>query len=255
MRSVNRVIAIVALVPLLPGSVGAAPPDAFDALAGHWRCTVAGARPAARSYVALASTANGPHAGEREAFGREDTTESNGAPSSSFERIAVNPDGHSATIESVEGTGTSAEPALLRFTGRSNDGDAALALTYAVVGDTLRRTATRGAVAVDDERCTRDAQTPPSAACETPNTPARTLHAEEPEYPPEAAPLKAKGLLTVRVVVDDRSQVLWADIYSSTNHVFDAAATRAARDSTFQTRIVRCRPIAAMYLFGVDFSY
>ena len=175
MRSIVRLAVTVALVL---ASLGAAPPDTSAALGGHWRCAVAGGRPAVRSYFALTGKV-APNVGRREVFGREDTTEPDGAASTSFERIIVNGDG--ATIAAVEGTGTASNAGTsLHFVGRTYDDKAPVELTYAITGDTMRRVAKGGATTVDDETCTREPETPPVAACAQPNAPARTVKYAEP---------------------------------------------------------------------------
>ena len=249
MRTIAR---FAAALPLLLASLGAAPPDSLSSLGGHWRCTVVGGRPAERSYFGVTGKI-APNAGRREVFGREDTTEADGAPSTSFERIVES--GGSVTISSVEGKGTASSGASpLRFAGRTYDDTAPMELTYAVTGDTMRRTATGGAATVDDETCTREPETPPVAACAQPNVPARTVSALEPDTPYEAYVAKVKGLVQVRIVLDDRSRVLWADVIRSASPLFNSSAIQAARGSTFRTAVVNCRSVPAEYVFSVDYE-
>jgi hypothetical protein len=237
---------------LLLASLGAAPPDSLSSLGGHWRCAVTGGRPAERSYFAVTGKV-APNVGRREVFGREDTTEPDGAPSTSFERITES--GGSVTISAVEGKGAASSTATpLRFVGRTYDDTAPMELTYAVAGDTMRRTAKGGAAIVDDETCTREPETPPVAACERPNVPAQTVRPLEPTTPYEAYVAKVKGLVQVRIVLDDRSRVLWADIIRSASPLFNSSAIQAARGSTYRTAIVNCRSVASEYVFTVDYE-
>jgi hypothetical protein len=240
-------LAMATLGPELPAEAQA---DPLGALAGHWTCSRPGRPAAQRSIFMLRTT--GP---AEELFEREDAVEPDGSPSVSFERI-TRQGAEGATVSAVEGTGTAKldERAALRFTGRSFDDAAPFGLTYALAGDTLRRTATRGTATIDEERCTREPDKPIPATCERPDAPAITLHALEPSYPAEAIATNASGLIQVRVVLDDRSNVVWADILRSTTPVFNTEAVRAARGSTYRTALHDCRPVPAQYVFSVDFS-
>jgi hypothetical protein len=253
MLGMRSFVSVVAAVPLLLASLGAAPqPDSFAQLDGHWRCTAPGARPAERAYFVLPVVRG--RTAKREMFGRQDTTEADGTPSASFEHLLEDANGH-VTVDALEGKGTSSDVAApLHFAGRSFDGDTTMDLTYVVTGDTMRRTATRGQATVDDERCTREPEPPAAPRCERPNVPAAVLHAEEPETPMEAYLAKAKGTVYVRVVLDDRSRVIWTDVESSASPLLTDAAVQSARDSTYRTQVVNCRPIAAQYMFGVEFT-
>ncbi len=246
------VAAIVLAASLSPGTEARAQSSGVAALAGHWRCTLAGGRSAERSYF-LARPMRG-RGTERELFGRQDTTEPDGTPVASFERIAESTGG-GTTVQAVEGTGTAAGASPLRFSGRSFDDDTTFSLTYAVSGDLLARTATRGAKTIDDERCTREPEPPANASCDKPNVRATTLHAEEPSYPAEAVASRAQGVVQVRVVLDDQSRVLWADVVKSASPLLSDEAVRAARASVYHTEIRNCRPISAEYIFTVEFSW
>jgi len=170
MGALCRLSAAVMLVltVLAPRAPAPAQSDGPQALAGHWRCALSGGRVAERSYAALESR-SAANLTVSEVFGREDTTERDGRPSFSTERIVLGPAGRGATITAVEGTGTADAGSPLRFTGRSFDGAASLSLSYAVTGDVLQRTATRGTATVDDERCTREPDPPSPAPCARPN--------------------------------------------------------------------------------------
>ncbi len=55
-------------------------------------------------------------------------------------------------------------------------------------------------------------------------------------------------------MLDDRSRVLWTDIVKTDNALFDSVSIRAARETTYRTAVRNCRPVAASYVFGVEFS-
>lgn len=252
MTAMRTLVRLAAAIPLLFASVGATPPDSLASLGGHWHCTVAGGRPAERSYFVM-SAQLGLNPGRREVFGREDTTEPDGAPSTSFERMYET--GGGVAVSAVEGRGIAADAAgSLRFAGRTYDGGETMELTYTVAGDAMRRIAKRGSAIVDDETCSREAETPDVAACPRPNVPAQTVRTLEPEYPVDAYVAKVKGVVLVRVVLDDRSRVLWADIVRSASPLLNEVAIHAARGSTFRTEIRTCRPVASEYVFSVDFE-
>jgi TonB family protein len=247
----TRVLAMLALVAGAVAPAGAASPPA-PGLEGHWRCTGSAIPVTERSFYTV-----GPWAARtvREIFSAADRTLPNGTPVTDFERIAETPDG-TIRVESVDGSGTLSAPTATqwRFTGRSFDDAAPFTLTYSLEGSTLHRVATRGASTVDDERCTRE-PVAPVATCANPNVAARTVHADEPEYPDEAVPKRASGTVYVRVVLDDRSRVLWADVMQSPDPSLDRSALITARDATYQTAVRDCRPIAAVYVFGVEYSF
>jgi hypothetical protein len=250
-RTAARAVAALALVLNGVMPAGAAGPPT-PGLEGHWRCTGAGIPVTERSFFAI-----GPWAQEtrREIFSAADLTRSDGRPETSFERIVETPDG-TIRVQAVEGNGTLVAPApsQWRFTGRSFDDAAPFTLTYSLEGETLHRVATRGTSTVDDERCTREPEAP-VASCPRPDAPAMTVHAEQPGYPAEAVAKRAQGTVYVRVVLDDRSRVLWTDAYKSPDPALSDSATIAARDSTFRTAIRNCRPIASVYLFTVDYTW
>jgi hypothetical protein len=249
----RRLIGFAAVVLLLVASLGVAPPDSLAPLGGHWRCSVTGGRPAERSYF-LVTDKLGPNAERREVFGRQDTTEPDGAPSTSFERITENAGG-GVTIWAVEGMGTAGNGAPpLRFAGRTFDGEATMEISYTVTGDAMRRTAKRGSATVDDEICAREPESLPVAPCARPDIHATTVRVIEPFTPVEAYVAKVKGLVQVRIVLDDRSRVLWADVVRSASPLLDSTAIQAARGSTYQTAIVNCRAIPSEYIFSVDFE-
>lgn len=255
MRSVNRVITIVVLaVSLVALAAGRVTAESPPSLHGHWHCSGANLPSTERSYFTLGPGSPGQHP-IREIFGTADRTERSGMPSTSFEHMVELGD-HSLSIESIDGSGFTPPNAAfpLRFSGRSTDGAATFTLMYELDGAALHRIAMRGNVVVDDERCTRESEPAPTA-CPRPNAPATLIKAVEPSYPAAAVPKRAKGTVQVRVVLDDRSRVLWADIQSSPDPVFNDSARLSARDSTYRTEVRDCRPQAAVYIFSVDYGY
>ncbi|MEA2718434.1 MAG: hypothetical protein QOJ39_298 [Candidatus Eremiobacteraeota bacterium] len=261
MRPRTRTIIIAALAGSLAAvaaPVGsAAQSDVPATLDGHWTCGGPGVPATQRTYFTVPASREGTRLRPREVFAAADRVERDGRPSTSFEHITEQPD-HTLTVQSVEGNGTAAtagtDTGPLRFAGRTADDAASFTLTYTIEGGTLHRSATRGGAVIDDERCTREQAAPVPTTCDHPNVPAGVVHAIEPDYPPAAAPALPSGIVYVRVVLDDRSRVLWADVSRSDNAVFDETATLAARDSTYRTAVRNCRSVAAIYIFGVSFA-
>jgi protein TonB len=96
--------------------------------------------------------------------------------------------------------------------------------------------------------------TPTPASCARPNVAATTLRAIEPDTPPMAQQQGIQGVVQVVVSLDATSHVTGTRIQSSPSAVLNQAALSAARQSTFQTEIRDCKPIAADYIFSVDFQ-
>ena len=96
--------------------------------------------------------------------------------------------------------------------------------------------------------------TPTPLSCARPNVPATTLHAMEPDTPAMAQAQGIQGTVQVIVSLDVTSHIVGTRIQSSPSAVLNQAALSAARQSTFQTEIRDCKPIAADYIFSVDFQ-
>ena len=96
--------------------------------------------------------------------------------------------------------------------------------------------------------------TPTPASCARPNVPATTLRAIEPDTPQMAQQQGISGTVQVIVALDENSKITGTSIQSSPSAILNNAALSAARNSTFQTEIRDCKPIAARYIFSVDFS-
>ena len=90
-------------------------------------------------------------------------------------------------------------------------------------------------------------------ACARPNIPAMVVHAAEADVPAMAQQQGIGGNVQVVVSLDANNRVTAARIQSSPSAILNAAALRAARESTFQTEFRNCAPIAADYVFNVVF--
>ena len=84
--------------------------------------------------------------------------------------------------------------------------------------------------------------------------PASTLKAVEPDTPLLARQYGISGTVQVEVWLDEGGRVTNAVILSSPSPVLNEAALTAARNSTFRPEIKNGKPIAAKYLFTVDFQ-
>ena len=96
--------------------------------------------------------------------------------------------------------------------------------------------------------------TPTPLSCARREVPAATLHAAEPDTPAVAAQQGISGTVEVIVSLDAQSRVVATRIQSSPSTVLNPAAITAARGSRFRTEIKDCAPVAADYIFSVDFS-
>jgi TonB family protein len=96
--------------------------------------------------------------------------------------------------------------------------------------------------------------TPTPLACAVPNADARTLNAAQPETPPLAQQQGITGEVVVTVTLDADSHLTNAAIARSPSPLLNNAALQAARQSSFKTRIVACKPVADTYNFIVDFQ-
>jgi protein TonB len=96
--------------------------------------------------------------------------------------------------------------------------------------------------------------TKPPASCARPNVPATTLRAQEPDMPAMAQQQGIQGVVQVVVSLDASSHVTNASVQSSPSKILNPAAISAARQSQFQTEIRDCKPIAADYIFSVEFQ-
>jgi|GEM_PF-2521089 len=93
-----------------------------------------------------------------------------------------------------------------------------------------------------------------SASCAQPNVAATSLHPIEPDTPPLAQQQGIQGTVQVVVSLNAQSEVVGTRIQTSPSAILNSAALSAARQSTFQTEIRDCKPIAADYIYSVDFT-
>jgi len=93
-----------------------------------------------------------------------------------------------------------------------------------------------------------------SASCAQPNVAATSLHPVEPDTPPLAQQQGIQGTVQVVVSLNAQSEVVGTRIQTSPSAILNSAALAAARQSTFQTEIRDCKPIAADYIYSVDFT-
>jgi hypothetical protein len=104
----------------------------------------------------------------------------------------------------------------------------------------------RAAVPVDAPNAVADPLT-----CTTPYRAGRTTHPGEAQTPYPVEPVMA----LVLVVLDTADHVLFVRTERTTKHpALDASALNAARESTFEGQIFRCRHVVGAYLFGVSFG-
>jgi TonB family protein len=260
-RLLAAVLSCVSVVVAAP--VGAAEPRTapvlIAALNGYWRCRTDDGKSTERSYFAATAHANadGPllkgHPAAVFAAGREDLTDENGDPVFMMERLDVH--GSEVKAQSVEGTsdGTVTDDDALLLHGIDPTSGTPFTLRYAVGADSLQRTFTEGSV-TRAEQCTREQVPAPPTTCAHPDVHGTTLQAAQPYVPAEAAAQRVYGRVLVIVTLNDRSQVVWVDVLKSASPLLNDAALAAARDSTYRTQIVHCRPIAANFIFSVDFD-
>ena len=96
--------------------------------------------------------------------------------------------------------------------------------------------------------------TPTPLACAVPNADARTVNAAQPETPALAQQQGITGEVAVLVTLDENSRLVDAKVSRSPSPLLNQAALQAARQSSFKTRVVACKPVADSYNFIVDFQ-
>ena len=80
------------------------------------------------------------------------------------------------------------------------------------------------------------------------------INAVAPDTPPLAQQQGITGTVNVMVSLDENSKLVAAQVVKSPSSLLNNAALQAARASTFATKIVDCKPVAAQYLYVVDFT-
>ena len=96
-------------------------------------------------------------------------------------------------------------------------------------------------------------QAPAATACARPNAPARVVESAPAVTPEMAEQQGIAGQVQVVVSLDANSNIVGARLFSSPSAVLNQAALAAARQSVFQTEIRDCRPLAADFVFLVNF--
>jgi len=96
--------------------------------------------------------------------------------------------------------------------------------------------------------------TPTPLSCARPTVAATTVRALEPDTPALAQQQGISGVVQVVVSLDAQSHVVGTRIQSSPSVVLNQAALAAARGSQFRTEVKNCEPIAADFVFSVDFT-
>ncbi len=93
-------------------------------------------------------------------------------------------------------------------------------------------------------------QRPP---CANPNVPATATNPVAPTLPAEVQQRGITGSVEVEVDLNADSKITTVSIHKSSDPALNAPALMAARASTFKTQVVNCRPVAASYLYIVEF--
>jgi uncharacterized protein len=124
-----------------------------------------------------------------------------------------------------------------------------------ILGAVAMAIAAMGATIPGDAQTPEPTRTavPPHPVCARPNVAARVVRPVEPDIPALAQQQGIEGTVQVVVSLDENSRVTSASIQTSPSAVLNQAALAAARASSFQAEIRDCRPIAAKYLYTVEF--
>ncbi len=96
--------------------------------------------------------------------------------------------------------------------------------------------------------------TPTPLSCARPNVAPATVRAAAPDTPTLAQQQGISGVVQVVVSLDTQSRVVGTHVQSSPSALLNQAALNAARDSQFRTEVKNCEPVAADYIFSVDFT-
>ncbi|HYW54400.1 MAG TPA: energy transducer TonB [Candidatus Elarobacter sp.] len=102
------------------------------------------------------------------------------------------------------------------------------------------------------ERCTPGTVPPAADACIAARYPPTTLEVA-PDMGWGLGPNAPNGTVRVLVSLDEASRVTRVRVVSSTAPELNIAAMERTKRSRFRTAIVNCKPIAADYIFTVDF--
>jgi len=253
----NMLRRVAACALALLGVLGAAPAppavspatDLVNALAGTWSC---------RTVEGVIVHQTGTRQGDTIVV--SDDVERNGKHSAYEDRYAFDPALSRWHVETgLGGFSGAASPwtsGLWIVQGRNRD-DVAVRMTDEMLpGGDLRRTFAyqngTGWFPYSVERCTPGATPPAADACIAQRYPATTLEAAlaKPWLVPPMAP---SGRVVVLVSLDEHSRIVGTKVLRTPSPELNMAALQAVRDSRFRTAIVDCKPIAADYIFTVDF--
>lgn len=91
------------------------------------------------------------------------------------------------------------------------------------------------------------------SACARPYVAATIIHAVDPDTPPLAQQQGISGIVQIVVSLNTDSKVVGTRVQDSPSVILNRAALAAARESTYQTELRDCKPVAADYVFSVDF--
>jgi TonB family protein len=91
-------------------------------------------------------------------------------------------------------------------------------------------------------------------ACTHPNVAASTIEAASVDTPALAEQNGISGVVEVIVRLDEHSRIVSARVARTPSPLLNDAALRAARTSRFRTEVRDCQPVAAEYVFSVDFN-
>ncbi|HEY0382467.1 MAG TPA: TonB family protein [Candidatus Elarobacter sp.] len=100
----------------------------------------------------------------------------------------------------------------------------------------------------------RPTPTPTPLSCARPNVTATTLRPVAPDTPAMAQQQGISGTVQVVVSLDAQSRVVGTRVQTSPSALLNQAALAAARESQFRTEIRNCEPVAADYIFSVEFT-
>ena len=243
-------LALFGILGAAPAPPAASPPsDQVNALAGTWAC---------RTVEGVLVRQSGTRAGNTIVV--RDDVQRNGKLSVYEDRYVFDPALDRWHVETgLGGFSGAASP----WTGSSwivqgrNADDVAVRMTDELLpGGDLRRTFAyqngTGWFPYSVERCTRG-DTPPGAdACIAQNYPATTLEAATVK-PWNVPPMAPSGRVLVVVSLDEHSRITGARVIKSPSPELNAAALQATRESRFRTEIRDCKPLAADFIFSVDF--
>jgi TonB family protein len=83
---------------------------------------------------------------------------------------------------------------------------------------------------------------------------AKVLHAVFPEEPRSAQEQGISGDVAVMITLDETSKIVSATIQKSPSSLLNQAALNAALESTFQTRVVDCKPVGGTFTYVLSFQ-